>query len=253
MFFEKIKLIWRGGARLEIVIAAALFTALALCFWVSGIQLTSRDLLTALGSAVSTFIGAWFAFRFNSLKEGAVRLDREIIAGNLALSTLAEFWDRQKQYQIDIVKLYRGRDDAWFNLAIGSRIEWADLSFNRSDLAFLLLISARSWQKITLEERRFRLLAQRIDERDTLILNEAWPKLVAAGMQVNRALPTAQLETLLGPSVVRRLQVTTEAIISHTDENVASSLEAFDTLRNVLLKNYPGKKFINLDPTMPSD
>jgi hypothetical protein len=212
------------------------------------IQISAKDILIWIGSLFSTFIGAWLAFTFNNINSDRERLDKEVVAGNLALSTVAEFLDRQSQYQREIVNVYRDRPDAWLNMAVGTGLDSVEISINRSELAFLLEKKGSVWQQITMEERRYRLLAKLIDERHEIILNEAWPRMAAVGMQVGGAIEEQQLEGVLGPAIVQRLRHITTAIISNTDDNVVSSWAAYEALRDALLKSFPDKKFIKFVP-----
>ena len=215
-------------------------------------QITKSDITSLIGSLFSTFIGAYLAFRFTVLRSKKERVDKEVTAGNLALSTLVEIWDRQTQFQRDILEQYRGRADAWINTAIGTPLDSMTISLNRNDLAFVLQTNPTVWQSVVMEERRYLLVSKFIDQRETLVLDQAWPRITAAGIGMGTQILEPQMEAILGPAIVKRLRTLTTAIFTQIDENITTSLRAFEDLRAVLLKIYPNQKFINLQVSPPN-
>jgi hypothetical protein len=234
----------------EFFVACGLGFAGFLFVFRAEVHISAPEILTWLGSMLSTFVGAWLAFAFNNMKSDRENTDRDVVAGNLAISTVAEFWDRQTQYRREVVNNYRNRWDAWLNMPVANDLDSVGLSLNRNDLAFLLQTKGSVWQQITMEERRYRLLAKLINDRHEIILNQAWPRMVAAGMQIGGAIELNALEALLGAAIVQRLRVITAAIISNIDENVGTSWAAYEALREALLRIFPDKKFIRFVPNV---
>jgi len=210
------------------------------------IPVTPNDLASWGGSLFSTFIGAFLAFKFGIRRRERERVTKEVVAGNLALFTLTEMWDRQLQFQRDMSAPYRGRPDAWLNLPIGSPLDSVDLSINRDELAFVLRADAKAWQQMVMEDRRFHLVKLLIEDRERIVLNEVWPRLVAGGVPLGGSVPLADVEMLLGPALVQQMRVKTEGIISMIDENVKSSFAAIAALRGALVKLHPHHTFINV-------
>jgi hypothetical protein len=104
--------------RVVIVITLALF-AINLFFFLgplihfaAAVSITANDLGSWLGALVATFVGAFLAFQFGLRQRELQRVNDEVTAGNLALSTLIEMWDRQVQFQTDVVAPFRNRHDA---------------------------------------------------------------------------------------------------------------------------------------------
>jgi hypothetical protein len=223
-----------------------LFTA-ASQFNFTGI-VTAKDITAWAGSLFATFIGAYLAFRFGRMQRARERIDANVTAGNVALTTLIEMWDRQTQFQRDVVAPFRDRHDAWFNLTVGTRLDTVEMSLNRNELSFLLESNAQAWQQAIMEDRRFHMMRELIDKRDDVILKEAWPRLAAKGVPIGAQLAEKQFEELLGSAVVQQLRRYTAGITSMIDENVVSSFAAITTLREALLKIYPERKFVNVRP-----
>jgi hypothetical protein len=179
-------------------------------------------------------------------------VNEEVTAGNLALSTLIEMWDRQTQFQREVIAPFRNRHDAWLNLDVGTPLDVADLQLNRNDLAFVLQADPPTWQQVVLEDRRYRLVKRAIEMRERVVLEEAWPRLAAAGVPRGAGLPEPEMERVLGPAIVQKLRAHTAGIISMIDENVVSSFAAITALRRTLRKIHPGRRFIRVERREPA-
>jgi hypothetical protein len=239
--------------RVVIVITLAMFAVNLFFFlgplvwFATAVKITANDVGSWLGALVSTFLGAFFAFRFAVRQRELRRVNEEVTAGNLALSTLIEMWDRQVQFQRDVVEPYRNRQDAWSNLPIGTPLDSIDLTLNRNDLGFVLQADGPTWQAVILEERRYHLVKRIIEQRDAVALNAAWPRLDAGGVQLRANLPEADVERILGAAIVQQLRENTRGIISMIDENVVSSFAAITALRQTLRSIHPGRRFIRVE------
>jgi len=56
-------------------------------------------------------------------------------------------------------------------------------------------------------------------------LEEAWPKLASAGIQMGEGRPIEEVEEALGPGITKQLKVITAGIINNFDENEASLIQ----------------------------
>ena len=213
---------------------AALFE-LAKQFWLTG----------AISTAVSTFIGAYFAFQFERNARRIDLIETEVASGNRALFTLLLIWNKQKQYQKEVVDIYRNREDAWLNLAAGGSIGDSSLLFDLKELSFVLQKKGSIFQFAVLEADRFHSVSNHIDQRNKLVLFEVFPRMSAAGLEINQFANVELIRTILTAGVVRQLEVLTRGIINNIDENVASSRDVFRKFRAALKEIYPDKKFID--------
>ncbi len=205
--------------------------------------LTGERLATAAGSFAGTVIGAWLAFLFASRSRKLVREDEEVAAGNLALFALSCMLNATWQYQKEITGPFRLRHDAWLNLPASAPLnETFDL--DRKSLGFIASEEPSVFQAIVLEEARYQLLTYSAKYHRDLILNKVWP-VMAQHYEIGDQKLEAELRKTLGPALVRDLEVTTQALIEHTDENVESLPPAFKELRSALKRRYPNRKFLD--------
>jgi hypothetical protein len=205
---------------------------------------TGEKLIGALGTLAATFIGAWLAFRFAKSARDQTKADDNVTAGNLALFTLTTMWNQTRQHQKEVVVEYRNRADAWLNLPVSNPLN-EKLAFELKDLAFVAERAPNAFASLLMEQERFRLAAYMVEEHRRVALDQAWPKLAAAGISMNEAKPEDHVEDVLGPGITRQLKVITAGIINNFDENEASLKKAFVELRSALVKCYPERKFIN--------
>jgi Mg2+/citrate symporter len=130
--------------RVVIVITLAMFAVNVFFFlgplvwFATTVNISPNDVGSWLGALFSTFIGAFLAFLFGIRQRERQRVNQEVTAGNLALSTLYEMWERQLQFQREVVEPFRNRRDAWLNLTIGTPLDSVDLKLDRNDLGFVL-------------------------------------------------------------------------------------------------------------------
>jgi hypothetical protein len=212
---------------------------------------TPKDILAGLGTILGTFFGAWLAFRFANIKAKREKIDENVAAGNRALFTLTFMYNGVRQHQKEIVEPYRGKRDSWLNLHVGSPLN-EERSFSMKDLSFLMEADPETYQSLFLEEERYRLVVYLVEDHRKIILEHAWPRLEGAGLEIGDGDFETEIKKILGPSIVKRLTVTTDGIIRNIDENEKSHRDAFVRLRAALKKIYPDRKFIQFEFDAPS-
>lgn len=205
-------------------------------------ELVANGMVT-LGAA---FFGAWAAFKYENSTRKKQQEDDEVAAGNRALYTLSNIWNISKQYQDEAVKNWRGKEDAWLNLPVTMPLDDNDTTFSMQDLSFLMDSYAGTFQEVLLQGTRFRFVATLIDRQKELVLSEVFPRLSAASIQIGEQRPQGEIAKILGISTCHQLKILVEGIISNIDQDVVSSRNAFASLRTVLKKIYPNRKFIEL-------
>jgi hypothetical protein len=151
--------LWFGGGGMLLLAALA--------EWKYG-DPSTKDVLGWIGTVASTFAGAAIAFAFNAIRIRSDREEKELVTGNLALMTLAEWWDRLLQYERDFVQPAQTKIDAWFSMRAGLLID-VNLQIDKGELAFLLSKHPTTWRRIILEETRFKLLTEVIAKRNKMI------------------------------------------------------------------------------------
>jgi len=215
-------------------------------FFVRAIPLISgHDLLVGLGTVAASFFGAAFAFVFAWYQRRRERIAENVTGGNRALFTLGTMRNVLEQYRKEFVEPSRGMADAWLNFNLGPPLP-TNLSFDVKDLSFLMSRGAGgTFQQLMLEEERYRLVAFAVAEHRRLILEEAWPRMEAAGMSLGDKRPEQDVVKIVGPGTSQQLKVTVESLTRNVDENLKSTKEVFSRLQTVLKKVYPRESFIN--------
>jgi hypothetical protein len=207
------------------------------------------DPVKALDHAITlgvAFAGVTAAF---VLERYRIRRDerlRNMASLNKALYTVFNIWNVQEQLRRDVVEDWKDKQDAWFSMPATPPISYGITTFDANELTFVLQKDGELYSQLLLEEQRVASLIHLVEERSRVVLEEAWPRMAAAGyvMGSNVALP--DVETALGLDVVRRLRVYTGAIIAHTQENLASLRLLHDRLRSFSKASFPNDKFLQV-------
>jgi hypothetical protein len=206
-----------------------------------------KDVLAVLASLVASFAGAWAAFRFESHRRVEEEKKKNIGAGNRAIYGVYALWNVLEQFRKEVLEPYRGRPDAWLNLAAHPAPPIATDRFQTADLQFLLEQGQASiFAALMLEEQRFNLAIDLIRSRSDLVLNGVFPKMAAAGFGVGQTQNQDAVEKALGIDLCQKLKQITAAIFQNVDEDLASLQSVYVDLRKALEALYPGQKFLQV-------
>jgi hypothetical protein len=207
------------------------------------------DPVKALDHAITlgvAFAGATAAFLLERYRIRRDERARHIASLNMALYTTFNIWNIQEQLRRDLVDDWKGKPDAWFNMPATPPVKYGITAFDASGLNFLLQADSELYSQLLLEEQRLASLMYLVEERSRVVLEEAWPRMEAAGYTMGMAIPLPVVEKALGLDVVKRLSVYTEAIISHTLENLVTVRALHDRLRVFAKKTFPTRKFVKV-------
>lgn len=212
-----------------------------------------KDIVAILATLVASFAGAWAAFLFESQRRNREADERNAGSANRAIYTLFNLWNILEQYRKEVLEPYRGKADAWLNLAANPAALGGDHTFQAGDLQFLLQTKQASvYAALMLEEQRFGLAIALIRSRSTLVLEEVFSIMSKAGVPVGKALPAAEVESILGIDLTHKLKQITGAIYTNVDENLASLKSQHDALRDAMKALYPKRKFLQIEFSLPT-
>ncbi|SEI44145.1 hypothetical protein SAMN04244579_00477 [Azotobacter beijerinckii] len=207
-----------------------------------------KDLLAALASLAASFAGAWAAFALESRRRKREEEGKSIGAANRAIYTVFTLWNVLEQYRKEVLEPFRGKPDAWLNLAANPTIPVGDSKFQAGDLQFLLQTThANIFATLLLEEQRFGLAIDLIRSRSSLVLEEVFPAMAAAGIGVGQPMHQAHVEQALGIDVTHKLKQLTVAIYTNVDEDLVSLRTTYEQFRKVLQELYPKQKFLQVE------
>ncbi|MDO9006657.1 MAG: hypothetical protein Q7U80_00395 [Thiobacillus sp.] len=206
-----------------------------------------KDLLAALASLIATFAGAWAAFRFESKRRNREEEEKRIGAANHAIYVIYHYWNILEQFRKEVLEPHRGQVGAWLNLAAHPAAPVATDRFHPAELQFLLQEGQPdAYVTLMLEEQRFLLAMNLIQEHSRIVLGEVFPRMARAGIAVGQALPQAHVEEVLGVDVTHKLKQITTAIYKNVDEDLPSLIAAHEKLRSTMKALFPKKKFLQV-------
>lgn len=211
-----------------------------------------KDILAALASLVASFAGAWAAFVLESGRRKREEASKNIGAANRAIYTIFNLWNVLEQYRKEVLEPFRGKPDAWLNLAANPSTPVGDAKFQTGDLQFLLQTTHASiFATLLLEEQRFGIAMDLIRARSTIVLDQVFPAMAAAGIGVGKSVPQAQVEQVLGIDITHKLKQLTSAIYTNVDEDLVSLKITYEQFRNASQALFPKTKFLRLEFQVP--
>lgn len=206
-----------------------------------------KDIVTILATLVASFAGAWGAFLLENERHKREVENRNIGAANRAIYTLFNLWNILEQYRKEVLELYRGRPDAWLNLAANLTVPTGEQTFQSGELQFLLQSSkAEVYAELMLEEQRFAVALALIKARSALVLDQVFPKMSAANVPLGQSLPDPEVEKILGIELTHKLKQITAGIFKNVDEDLASLKVVHDRLHEAMKSLYPKRKILQV-------
>lgn len=206
-----------------------------------------KDIIAILATLFSAFAGAWGAFLLENERKKRESIDKNIGAANRAIYTVFNLWNVLEQYRKETLEPYRGKPDAWLNVAANPSIPTGIHTFQADELQFLLLKSKPEiYAALLLEEQRFAVAIDLIRARSSLVLEQVFAKMAAAKVPVGKNMLESDVEQILGIDTTHKLRNMTEAIYRNVDEDLASLKEQYDALRSAMKELYPKRKVIQI-------
>ncbi len=101
-------------------------------------------------------------------------------------------------------------------------------------------------QKLFLEESRYRITIDLIEERSKIVLNWLQPKMQSLGFTKDSKLDLQEIESKLGPDLTFKLKSLTDAIIQFVDENLASMHALNSEFTAAMETLFEGKKVLKV-------
>lgn len=206
-----------------------------------------KDIVAILATLIASFAGAWGAFLLENSRKKREAEDRNVGAANRAIYTLFNLWNILEQYRKEILEPYRGKPDAWLNLAANPTSPIGEQAFQANELQFLLQSTkAEIYASLMLEEQRFAVAIDLIKARSALVLDEVFPAMSAAKVPVGKSLVQAEVEAVLGIGLVHKLKEITAAIFKNVDEDLVSLKIQHNQLRETMKSIYPKRKILQI-------
>ena len=212
-----------------------------------------KELLAALATLIASFAGAWAAFALESHQRKRESEAKNIGASNRAIYTVFNLWNVLEQYRKEVLEPFRGKSDAWLNLAANPTIPVGEPRFQVGELQFLLQTPhAEVFAKLMLEEQRFALAMDLIRARSSLVLGKVFPSMAAAKIEVGQSAIPSEIERAIGIDVTHTLKELTLSIYANVDEDLTSLKNTYEQLTKAMKAIYPRQKFLKIEFQAPA-
>ena len=202
-----------------------------------------KELTIPFLSALSTFLGALFAFRLNENKEYLEIRNVQLSALKRSLFILAR--QANAVNLIDkILEPYISENERAFNLLAFKPPNYTELNQNFEDLEFLLNSEyVNLLLELTVEEERFHQALESLKLRSDFYVIEVLP-LIASKSLSGKALSSEELFEALGERVFGTAITYSNSLYYHIFENKKSINSMHNKLFAVSKKFFPNEKFI---------
>jgi hypothetical protein len=196
---------------------------------------------------VTSFSGAGFAFLLNDGAKARQIVRDQVAAVNRAQLTLIMQLNQLMliQKKIEPFRHHPGRC-----IAIKSLLPFRDevLPLDVNSLSFLLETDERQLLfELLLEQQRFNVAMQALNERSRIHIDEMQPRLVAAGMREEVEYLDSQWIEVLGEPLYLELKRITDAAIEQVDLSVDSCQVLLKRFYEAMKKRFPKYKIIRDD------
>jgi hypothetical protein len=206
------------------------------------------DIVNPLATLVAAFMGAWTAFRLQSLQKHEEEKKSQIAAGNRALSTLLQQANTLKLFQVDFIEPIRS--DPGRHIAMRPTLPYQEdaMAFDLKSLDYLAHPQhQQTLFDLSIEEERFREALKAINARSRLHFEIVQPMLMAAGIQDGHEYTGEEFRKAIGEFHYLNLLRLTDAVVIHVDRTVESLYSMKDRFRKTLSTQFPDGKFIDFE------
>jgi hypothetical protein len=212
-----------------------------------------KDILAVLSTLVAAFAGSWAAFHLENQRRKREEQDRNIGASNRAIYTLFNLWNVLENYRKNVLEPHRAKADAWLNVMANPTIPTGENTFQANELQFLLQSdSPEVYAELMLEAQRFAIAMDLISSRSKIVLEEVFPKMATANVNVGHSLTEPEIEKILGTDVTHMLKQITASIYTHVDQDLVSLKSQHEKINGVMKDLYPNRKVLQIQFELPA-
>lgn len=206
--------------------------------------------IPALVTLLAAYYGAHYAFKFQSGKEEADLIRRNIVSINSSIFTLTRMANKLFIYQRDIINPVRSSPLFFLEMSPTIDMEKELIKLEIDSLYFLLETDHRNLLgEIMIEEERYRGAIEAINMRSKKHIRDVQPLLENAGVVPSEAHTLKEIERILGIRLFTTIKQSSEQVITHVDRTLISLKQVTDRLRDNIKKQYPETAIISF--TLP--
>ena len=208
---------------------------------------TISTLITAAVTLLATFVGAGFAFRLNDKARARQTVRDQVAAVNRAIFILGRQFNLLKVIQTETIDPFREDPTRFIGMRPSLPVGLESPTLDLDSLSFLLETDARELlMELLIEQDRFEMALQSMNERSRLHLEVLQPRMAEAGIiEGGRA---DDLLRAIGEPLALRMQNATENTIQQIDKTVESNLEFAEKFRLAMKQLFPKARIIRLLP-----
>jgi len=200
-----------------------------------------------ISTLVGAFFGALAAFSLENYRRERIKKKTNIRMANRVLFALVCYSNELLQYKRDIVipGLETNFPSFEMNPTLSKSVKRPVIDAN--DLEFLIdLDEGQLLFDLMIEGERFFTLTKSIENRSEVHFESAQKLMAEANIGDNEAIQVDKFREIVGPQVFATLDGYTTFIVEDIEKTIESHRVMIKKFRGIIIKTYPGNKFIDM-------
>lgn len=207
-------------------------------------------LITPAVTLVAAFLGAWFAFMLQNLKDKNKEKDQNSQALNRVQINLVQQLNNLAIFNKDFLLPNTAHPIRWFAVPAAPYRNYKNLRIDAGTLAFLVESGhAQLIMEILVAEEMFHETMNVINLRSEVHVDRLQPKLEEIGFEEGRPYnkPPMEFERLLGARLVGELKRFTENLYSSTETAIKTHEDLIKRIKEVGKELFPDKRTLSFE------
>lgn len=213
-----------------------------------------ETLISAAVTLVAAFAGSWSAFKLADQDKVRQTIRDQVSAINRAQFVLIQQLSTLKNIQSKMIEPKRADRLRMINMRPALPVGGSVPQLDPDGLLFLLETEDRELPfHLMVEQQRFDVAVQAINERSRLHIEVLQPRLAAALIEEGCQYSSAKLTELLGEDLLLRLERATDTMVEQVELTVESCTALIATFHASMIVRFPNANIIRVDPSQPSN
>jgi hypothetical protein len=205
-----------------------------------------KELGTALLALISTFTGAFFAFRLNQYKDDKKESKEQVAALRKVLLTLVRQYNAVCSFEKSTER-YSSPMEKAFNLPAFRTAPYSDLVFDFNELAFLLdSEDATAVLRLSIEQEGFHQTLESIRVRNDHYVDKYQPAFARSGLN-GKVVNGEMIKSAVGEAIFGACITGAETMFENLAKSKTELPKVFDEFRAIAKRRFATEKFIAIE------
>lgn len=207
-----------------------------------------KTVMAAVGTLVTAFAGAFFAFRLNERREAVKSEQSELGAANRAIFSLIRAYNYIAGYHKQYLAPFKGRPEAFIAIRPSIGNPNPDFKIDFDAISFLIPQGkVEILGELSEFEEVFSSFVELVRTRNHVHANIVQPAMEAAGAVDGGDIYLNEIEKALGDRLAATMRTLTEDLIETAEKGEKQSEHLIESLSEIMRDLYPGRTVIAME------